>query len=244
MQALLFAIRTGSLFSIRVPYTWQSALTYPLLPPSAVIGLLANALQRFRNDRPPLHCLSEVEDAVLWAGARLTGPAVVRSFTTSAITKWTMEAGGKATNVLGRQYVFARTLDAAAILNDGDLAGTLADALLSAPITCGDSESLSSVEAKPDLKAVAACDFPAGDIVQPAFPFPVDLSQVEVVHGTGQLLLSHARCMKKGDDFALLTYFYPIEERDGVLHPSRVEIRARRPLRGYRIETVGDVIAN
>ena len=80
--------------------------------------------------------------------------------------------------------------------------------------------------------------------MQPAFPFPVDLSQVEVVHGTGQLLLSHARCMKKGDDFALLTYFYPIEERDGVLHPSRVEIRARRPLRGYRIETVGDVIAN
>ncbi|MGQ9510246.1 MAG: CRISPR-associated protein Cas5, partial [Thermodesulfobacteriota bacterium] len=53
MKALVFDIRVNSLYSIRIPFTWQSALTYPVLPPSAVIGMLANALQRYKNDKHP-----------------------------------------------------------------------------------------------------------------------------------------------------------------------------------------------
>ena len=50
MKAIVFTLRLNSLYSIRIPFTWQSALTYPLLPPSAIIGLIANALQRYKND--------------------------------------------------------------------------------------------------------------------------------------------------------------------------------------------------
>ena len=66
MNALSFKIRLNSLYSVTIPYTWQSALIYPILPPSAVIGLLANALQRWKNDKRPMEYLDEVEKNVGW----------------------------------------------------------------------------------------------------------------------------------------------------------------------------------
>ena len=88
MKAIALTIRLDSLYSVRIPYTWQSALAYPILPPSAIIGMLANALQRYRNSQSPLYYLDEVEENVIWSGARLLSPAVVKSYTTSVITKW------------------------------------------------------------------------------------------------------------------------------------------------------------
>ena len=61
MKAIALTIRLDSLYSIRIPYTWQSALVYPLPPPSAIIGMLANALQRYRNDQSPLYYLDKTE---------------------------------------------------------------------------------------------------------------------------------------------------------------------------------------
>jgi len=57
MKVIICKLRLNSLYSIRVPYTWQSALSYPILPPSAIIGIFANALQRYKNDRFPLEYL-------------------------------------------------------------------------------------------------------------------------------------------------------------------------------------------
>ena len=85
------------------------------------IGMLANAFQRYENARPPLEYLNEVEENVVWAGARLLekSPAVVKNYTTSAITKWEVELGGKSTNALGRQYVFTKNVEVVAVIDDG-----------------------------------------------------------------------------------------------------------------------------
>ena len=110
MKALVFVIRLNSLYSIRVPFTWQSALTYPILPPSSVIGMLANALQRCRNDKHPLEYLDFIENEVLWAGSRLLTPCIIKSYITSAIVKWEDNLGGKFTNALGRQFAYSKKL--------------------------------------------------------------------------------------------------------------------------------------
>ncbi|MFN3740593.1 MAG: CRISPR-associated protein Cas5, partial [Thermodesulfovibrionales bacterium] len=115
----MFNIRVNSLYSIRIPFTWQSALTYPVLPPSAVIGMLANALQRYKNDKHPLEYLDMIENEILWAGSRLFTPCVIKSYTTSAIVKWEDTLGGKFTNAMGRQYAYSKNLQIAAIFKKG-----------------------------------------------------------------------------------------------------------------------------
>lgn len=141
MKALVFDIRLNSLYSIRIPFTWQSALTYPVLPPSAVIGMLANALQRYKNNNHPLKYLEDIENNLVWAGSRLLSPCVIKSYTTSAITKWEDLLGGKFTNALGRQFAYAKKLQVAAIFNNDMLINDVAEAVKSTPLTCGDSES-------------------------------------------------------------------------------------------------------
>jgi len=127
MKALVFDIRVNSLYSIRIPFTWQSALTYPVLPPSAVIGMLANALQRQKNNKHPLEYLDLIENDLLWAGSRLLTPCVIKSYITSAIVKWEDTLGGKFTNALGRQYAYSKKLQIAAIFKNemplNDIAG-------------------------------------------------------------------------------------------------------------------------
>ncbi len=108
MKAIVFSIRLNSLYSIRIPFTWQSALSYPLPPPSSIIGMLANALQRYKNNRHPLEYLTMIEDDLLWAGSRLLSPCVIKSYTTSAIVKWEDKIGGKFTNALGKQFAYSR----------------------------------------------------------------------------------------------------------------------------------------
>ncbi len=89
-----------------------------MLPPSAVIGMLANALQRYKNDNHPLEYLGLIENDLIWAGSRLLAPCVIKSYTTSAIVKWEDTLGGKFTNALGRQYAYSKRLKVAAIFKD------------------------------------------------------------------------------------------------------------------------------
>lgn len=222
MKALVFTVRLNSLYSIRVPFTWQSALTYPILPPSAVIGLIANALQR-KNNIPPLKCLELLEQQILWAGSRLLTPCIIKSYTTSAIVKWEDVLGGKFTNALGRQFAYTKEIEVLAIFKTEDKLNDIVEALKITPLTCGDSESLCSLESI-EIKNVSDIKELENAEIETQYPLPFDKS-AEIIEGGGQLYLMHERCQKQGNKFPLLSYVVPIKEDRGILVPTVLKVK-------------------
>jgi len=225
MKGLVFEIRLNSLYSIRIPFTWQSALTYPILPPSSIIGLVANALQRYKNDKPPKKYLEEVEDNVIWAGSRILTPCVIKSYITSAITKWEDYIGGKFTNALGRQFAYSRNLEVAVIFrNNNSIINKISDALISTPITCGDSESPVTVETFSEIKEVE--EISVQDTIETEFPVPFT-KDIEIVEGSGQIYLIHERCLKRDSGYPLRSYIVPVKEGRGILEPSILKVKGK-----------------
>lgn len=237
MKAIAFDIRANSLYSIRIPYTWQSALTYPLPPPSSIIGMLANALQRCENNKHPLEWLDEVEENTIWAGTKLLSPCVIKSYTTSAITKWEVGRGGKATNALGRQFAYSRSLRIVAIVKNHLFAESLKASLETAPLTCGDSESPISLENKADIKNVAIVDLPE---IRTEFLVPFN-KEIQIQEGSGSIYLLHERCKKHGNNFPLRTYLLPLREVGKVYHPSYVVLKTPKDAVVFDIEDIGYV---
>ncbi|HIE36288.1 MAG TPA: CRISPR-associated protein Cas5, partial [Candidatus Omnitrophica bacterium] len=217
MKVIICKLRLNSLYSIRVPYTWQSALSYPILPPSAIIGIFANALQRYKNDRFPLEYLKMVEENTEWVGCKLDSPAVVKSYTTSAITKWETKIGDKSTNALGRQFIFGRNLKIAGIFSNDNFILEISPALKKVGITCGDSESLCSIE-EIITEEVQKHEFNTEEEIEIEFPIPFNFEEIEILEGTGNLYLMHQKCDKGNlKHFPLKTYFYPLRIEDGIL---------------------------
>lgn len=240
MKAIVFDIRLGSLYSIRIPFTWQSALTYPMLPPSAVIGMVANALQRYKNDKPPLEYLKQVEDNVAWAGSMLQTPCVIKSYTTSAITKWQDRLGGKFTNALGRQFAYSKYLRVLVVFKNESLVDEAQIALRSAPLTCGDSESPVSVEN--DVKVANANFVDVTKDIKTDFPIPFS-KNINIRDGNGRLFLVHEKCMKRGSEFPLKSYLFPVKEKKGILEPSSFLLTIEgNGLRVINIDTVGQIV--
>ena len=240
MKAIVFTIRLNSLYSIRIPFTWQSALTYPVLPPSAVIGLIANALQRYKNDKHPTEYLKKVEENIIWAGSRLLTPCAIKSYITSAITKWEDTIGGKFTNALGRQFAYSKNLQIALVCNNESLTQEITEALLISPLTCGDSESLVTIESFPEIRQ--AEEIISNDIVETNFPVPF-VKEIEIIEGSGQLYLMHERCLKKDNRYPLRSYIVPIKEFRGILQPTTLKIKGER-LKVYRIEDLSIYLIN
>jgi len=238
MKAIVFTARLNSLFSIRIPFTWQSALIYPVLPPSAVIGMLANALQRHRNDRHPSQYLSLVENDLLWVGSRLLSPCVIKSYTTSAIVKWEDILGGKFTNALGRQFGFVRNLQIVSIFERDDLTHLLIEALRTSPLTAGDSESLISIEDAISEKKVSEIK-DASEVVT-YFYIPFD-EKTDVLEGNGIVYLMHERCQHKEDSFPLRSYLVPVREEEHILKPSYVKVECTSE-KVLEIEDVGRIV--
>jgi len=240
MKALQFQLRLCSLYSVRIPFTWQSALTYPILPPSAVIGLVANALQRFKNGKPPLEYLREVEKSMLWAGSRLLSPCIIKSYITSAIVKWEESLGGKFTNALGRQFAYARYLESLVLFKEEaeeSFIYEVKEALKNSPITCGDSESPCVVE-KIELKEVFEEETPK----EVGTLFPVPCSQdLELKSGKGEVYLVHERCLKEGGNFPLVSYLVPIERKRGIFYPTSLKVLVNKD-KVYRIEGLGHLV--
>jgi CRISPR-associated Cas5-like protein len=232
MRGIIFTLRLNSLYSIRIPFTWQSALTYPVLPPSAVIGLVANALQRYKNDKHPRKYLEKVEEEIIWAGVRLLTPCVVKSYTASAITKWEDIIGGKFTNALGRQFAYSQNLQVAIIFkNNNSIIDEIAYALITSPLTCGDSESPVTVESTPQIKEVEEV---SSNIIATPFPVPFG-KKIEIIEGNGQIYLMHERCLKRENKYPLRSYVVPIKEEKGILKPTILKVRVEG-LKVYRIE--------
>jgi hypothetical protein len=192
-------------------------LTYPILPPSAVIGMIANALQRFKNDKHPVKYLEQIENNVIWAGSRLLTSCIIKSYTTSAIVKWEDKLGGKFTNALGRQFSYSKNLQVLAIFKDESLVNKIREAVKSTPLTCGDSESPISLET--ELKITDAKFVDETKDIRTDFPIP--FSKKMDMKGIGRLYLVHERCMKREDSFPLKSYLFPIRENKGILEPSQ-----------------------
>ena len=239
MKALVFDIRLNSLYSIRIPFTWQSALTYPILPPSAVRGMLANALQRHKNNKHPLEYFDLIENDLLWAGSRLLEPCVIKSYTTSAIVKWEDVLGGKFTNALGRQYAYSKKLQIATIFKSDTLICDIAEALESTPLTCGDSESPISLDSEVMIKDVA--DDIKDEGIQTEYPVPFT-KDTKIEEGNGQVYLMHERCRKSGNNFPLVSYMVPIREEKKILNPSYLKVRVSNE-KIFKIDEIGYILA-
>lgn len=240
MKALVFDIRVNSLYSIRIPFTWQSALTYPVLPPSAVIGMLANALQRHKNNNHPLEYLDLIENDLLWAGSRLLTPCVIKSYTTSAIVKWEDTLGGKFTNALGRQYAYSKKIQVAAILESETLISDIAEALKTSPLTCGDSESPISLDSEVIIKKVDD-DAIKKETIQTEYPIPFT-KDTQIMEGNGQVFLMHERCKKQGNNFPLISYMVPIREEQKILKPTSLTVKISGE-KVFEIEGIGNVLS-
>lgn len=240
MKALVFNIRLNSLYSIRIPFTWQSALTYPVLPPSGVIGMLANAFQRHRNNKPPLEYLEIIENYLLWAGSRLLTPCVIKSYITSAITIFGgKQVGEKFTNALGRQFAYTKNIEVLAILKEDTILNDIGEALKTSPLTCGDSESVISLETEPTIKNVIQEKEIENEVVQTSFPLPFN-ENVEILEGGGQIYLMHEICKKKNKGFPLRSFIIPVKEEKGIYHPT--VIKAKIKGRICEIEDAGWVV--
>ncbi len=239
MKALIFKLGLNSLYSIRIPFTWQSALTYPVLPPSAVIGLVANALQRYKNDKHPLEYLKMVEEKIIWAGSRLLTPCVIKSYITSAIVKWEDTLPGKFTNALGREYAYTRQLECLIIFSDESLIKDLEVALTCSPLTCGDSESPVYVDGEP--KTLNVSESQANE-VETSFPVPFNPA-IQITKGRGKIYLMHERCYKKDESFPLKSFIVPIKEEGRILYPTTINISGEN-LRVFNIENGLSVVLN
>lgn len=134
----------SSLYSIRNPMTIQSAVTYPLPPPSSIKGMLANALQR-QTDIAPQKAAETVEQNVLACFARANNPIVISSCTVRVLF-YKSSARNFIRDARPREFAHATQIAIAALITDDELLDTLERYLKTAPIYLGDSESLTLVK--------------------------------------------------------------------------------------------------
>ncbi len=133
------------MYSIRVPYSYQCARTYPLPAPSTIKGLCANALWRVGGGNPVEH-LKKVYEVSLGATSRANQAIAVSSCTVNNLM-WDAQLHKFKTNALLRQFAFTPYIDCMIAFKDDseNLAERLRGAIKSAPVYLGDSESLVSV---------------------------------------------------------------------------------------------------
>lgn len=245
MKALVFTLRLNSLYSIRIPFTWQSALTYPVLPPSAVVGLIANALQRYKNDKPPREYLDLVSRQVDWAGSRLLTPCVIKSYTTSAVIKWKEALGSKFTNVYGRQFAYSKNLEVLVILkesgsNNSDVSidvDVLCSALKSTPLTCGDGESSVSIETCEFYDIGSQIKLEPEQTIETEYIFQFDGKKMEIIEGHQFLYLMHDVDSIKNNKWTFASYIVPIKDENGVLRPDKVKVKIKdKGFIAYKVE--------
>jgi len=136
MIALEFRLKLSSAYSIRVPYSYQCARTYPLPAPSTIKGLCANALWRLHGGEP-VQILNDINKNSMIATSRTEYPVVITSCTVRVIP---MDA-------LLRQFAFTPYIDCMIVFKDvaKDLVKQIEESLKFSPVYIGDSESLACI---------------------------------------------------------------------------------------------------
>jgi len=133
MIAIEFRLKISSAYSIRVPYSYQCARTYPLPAPSTIKGLCANALWKIEGGNP-VDILGRIHKASLGAASRSEYAIAISSCTVRIIPM----------NALLRQFAFTPYIDCLIAFKDDNksLIAKIAEALKNSPVYLGDSESL------------------------------------------------------------------------------------------------------
>ncbi len=223
MVALRVSLLPCALYSMRMPFTFQSALTYPLPPPSTIKGMFANAL--FLAERgSPLDHLDCIEQALVFASAFASAPIAVKSHIVRLVR---LDKKGQ-TDALPRE--FAQTpqpITAVAATEDRDLAQRLVNALRRAPISLGDSESLCSVV---HAELCDVQDVTEAAPVDVAGYFPEDAAAKQLSQGT--LYWVHEVCHKASE---LVPYVFPLLQQKQVLQPTAVRVVPASGVRVLRI---------
>lgn len=216
MHAIRLRFGLSSLFSIRVPYAFQSALSYPLPPPSALLGMAAAALAA-ADGVAPLAALAQIDGQVAGVTATASGPIALRSHVVRVVN-----FDGKKCNrdALPRQFGWTPDpITAYWVVEDPAFARHLAAALSTAPLTLGDSESLLHPLECTVLEAQRT-------VVEPGQPVASDgyLPQGLLASpNRGTAYWVHERC----DGGAETTpYLFPVEPDRGLLVPCQVTATA------------------
>jgi CRISPR-associated protein Cas5 subtype I-A len=170
IYAVLFNLIPSAFFSIRQPHSFQSAISYPLPPPSTLKGLLANAMQQYTKVNP-IKALTEVESKILVCSARSDSPLTL-SLCTLRLRVFDKSEWKK--DALPRQFAFGRKVTCAAVSSDKDYLEVLSKALNNSILYLGDSESLVTVS---EVEIVLADQIQArtGEIVEINTYSPFDL---------------------------------------------------------------------
>lgn len=207
----------SSLYSLRLPYTYQSALTYPVLSPSAIQGLAANALQRVEGTSPS-EAAKEVEGSVTAVHATLTGPAVWGTY----LVRGLKVEGSKdiGLDALPRSYAHTAAMDLwyfGQTAESGDLFRRMAAALTKVPLTLGDSESVAA-PAEVETGAAEIASFEQSEVVELSGFVP---ARVLRVTEPGVLLYWMAPTLGAAD--RLVPYYVSIREERREFHPHLVQ---------------------
>jgi CRISPR-associated Cas5-like protein len=239
MLAIEFRLKVSSMYSIRVPYSYQCARTYPLPAPSTIKGLCANALWR-KEDENPIELMGAIQKASLGATSRAERPIVVSSNTISIVDLSKKE--GKKTNALLRQFAFTPYIDCLIVFKDGSesLGKKVEDALKVSPVYLGDSESLVCVKPESISSVEAAEAVTEGKEVTVNSLLRFDFIKDKQINEKGVVLyMQDDPC---ADDAVLDRYVAPLRQEGDTYRPldyfSFVSAKKGLIIRGERIQGV------
>jgi len=106
--AIEFRLKLSSMYSIRIPYSYQCARTYPLPAPSTIKGLCANALWEYESGNP-IEKLKEIHQASIGASSRTDSSIAVSSCIVRIIPM----------NALLKEFAFTPCIDCMIVLKKG-----------------------------------------------------------------------------------------------------------------------------
>jgi CRISPR-associated Cas5-like protein len=235
MKALVCHLLPGSLYSIKIPFTYQSGLVYPLPPPSTLKGLLANALQRWESIGP-LEALAEVEREVRCTAAFPLSPIMMKEHIVSSVNKFEASADRKPTDAISRQFAFTHRLGVAVIGEAEPFLERLASALARSAVYAGDTESLATVTGIA-IEELAVHDGTIDEAIQTQLYVPV--RWIEGYTADYEVYWVHTECWRPQ---ALHPYLFPLTRRGDILLPTAINGQLVQVAEIAEAATFGSVI--
>lgn len=213
MYAVLFNLTPSAFFSIRQPHSFQSAISYPLPPPSTLKGLLANAMQQHMKINP-IKALTEAESKISTCSARTDKPITLSLCT---VRLRVFDKGEWKRDALPRQFAFGFKVTCAAVSSDKNYLEVLSEALNNSILCLGDSESLVSVS-EVEMVSTEQIQAKKGEIVEINTYSPFDL--FKRINGEAIIywVFEETRTQKTQRQ-----YIFPLKMSGKILYPTLIK---------------------